>query len=161
MDLSNEDIEEILQILDSTEYGDLRIKTSRFALELSRDASGQWSESRQLLSEARVDKLSVPEAGSALVANTDIADRADADGLLQVLSPLPGTFYRAPSPGAAPFVEVGDMVEEDSVICIVETMKLMNSIRAGARGRVARICVENAQPAEKGGCLFLIEPQSA
>jgi acetyl-CoA carboxylase biotin carboxyl carrier protein len=77
-----------------------------------------------------------------------------------VVAPLPGTFYRAPRPGAAPFVEVGDEVGEDTVVAIVETMKLMNSVHAGTRGRVARICLENAELAAQGTALMLIEPDT-
>ena len=75
-------------------------------------------------------------------------------------SPLVGTFYRAPRPGAAPFVEVGDEVREDTVVAIVETMKLMNSVHAGTRGRVAEICLENAEPVGQGTTLMWIEPVS-
>jgi acetyl-CoA carboxylase biotin carboxyl carrier protein len=75
-----------------------------------------------------------------------------------VPAPLPGTFYRAPRPGAAPFVEVGDEVREDTVVAIVETMKLMNSVHAGTRGRVSEICLENAEPVGQGTTLMWIEP---
>jgi len=70
-----------------------------------------------------------------------------------------GTFYRAPSPGAAPFVNVGDSVKEGQTVCIIEAMKLMNEIEAEVRGRVAQISVENGQPVEYGQTLFLIDPQ--
>ena len=66
----------------------------------------------------------------------------------------------APRPGAAPFVEVGDEVGEDTVVAIVETMKLMNSVHAGARGRVAEICLDNAAAAAQGVTLILIEPRA-
>ena len=82
------------------------------------------------------------------------------DGLVAVAAPLPGTFYRAPRPGAAPFVEVGDDVGEDTVVAIVETMKLMNSVHAGVRGRVAEICLDNAAAAAQGATLMLIEPRA-
>ena len=75
-----------------------------------------------------------------------------------IKSPLPGTFYRAPRPGAAPFVEVGDTVGEDTVVAIVETMKLMNSVPAGIRGRVAEIRLANAESVAQGATLMLIEP---
>jgi acetyl-CoA carboxylase biotin carboxyl carrier protein len=73
-----------------------------------------------------------------------------------VRAPLPGTFYRAPRPGAPPFVEVGSQVSADTVIGIVETMKLMNSVPAGAAGTVAEICVANAEFAAQGTTLLLI-----
>ena len=76
--------------------------------------------------------------------------------LVAVRAPLPGTFYRAPRPGAAPFVEVGSRVGADTVVAIVETMKLMNSVTAGADGTVAEICLANGEFAEHGATLMRI-----
>jgi len=76
-----------------------------------------------------------------------------------VKAPMVGTFYRSPSPGAKPFVEVGDRVEPDSVVCIIEVMKLMNTIHAGASGVVREIRVENSQPVEFGQVLLVIAPE--
>ncbi len=81
-----------------------------------------------------------------------------ADNLVSIDSPVVGTFYRAPAPGATPFVEVGSVVEPGTTVCIVEAMKIMNEIEAEARGRVVRILAENAQPVEYGQKLFLLEP---
>ena len=75
-----------------------------------------------------------------------------------IVSPMVGTFYRAPAPDADPFVEVGDVVEVGQTVCIIEAMKLMNEIEAETKGRVAQILVENAQPVEFGQKLFLIDP---
>ncbi len=82
----------------------------------------------------------------------------DAAGLMPVESPMVGTFYRAPAPGADPYVKEGDLVQKGTVICIIEAMKLMNEIEAEVKGRIARILVENGQPVEFGQTLFLIEP---
>ena len=76
--------------------------------------------------------------------------------LVAVRAPLPGTFYRAPRPGAAPFVDVGSRVGADTVIGIVETMKLMNSVHAGVAGTVAEFCVQNAEFAVHGATLVRI-----
>jgi acetyl-CoA carboxylase biotin carboxyl carrier protein len=83
---------------------------------------------------------------------------AETEGaeLVAVRAPLPGTFYRAPRPGAAPFVEVGSRVDADTVIGIVETMKLMNSVPAGVTGTVAEFCVANAEFAAHGATLLHI-----
>jgi acetyl-CoA carboxylase biotin carboxyl carrier protein len=72
-------------------------------------------------------------------------------------SPMVGTFYRAPSPTAAPFVNEGDVVKEGQVLCIIEAMKLMNEIESRVAGRVLKILPENAQPVEYGQVLFVIE----
>ncbi|NPA58121.1 MAG: acetyl-CoA carboxylase biotin carboxyl carrier protein [Aquificae bacterium] len=75
-----------------------------------------------------------------------------------IKSPLVGTFYRAPSPGAPPFVEEGDMVSKGQVLCIIEALKVMNEIESDVNGRVVKILVENGQPVEYGQELFYIEP---
>jgi acetyl-CoA carboxylase biotin carboxyl carrier protein len=79
-------------------------------------------------------------------------------GLITITSPIVGTLYRAPAPGAAPFVEVGTKVKKGQVICIIEAMKLMNEIESEVDGEVVRILVENGNPVEYGEPLFLIEP---
>ena len=76
-----------------------------------------------------------------------------------VKSPMVGTFYRAPEPGAPPFVDVGNEVSDDTIVCIIEVMKLMNSIPAGARGVVSQILVADAEPVEYGQVLMVIEPR--
>jgi acetyl-CoA carboxylase biotin carboxyl carrier protein len=78
--------------------------------------------------------------------------------VILVESPMVGTFYRAPSPGAPPFVEVGEAVEEGQTLCILEAMKLMNEVKADREALVRRICVENAEPVEYGQLLFELEP---
>ena len=93
-------------------------------------------------------------------ADTETEAGAGAEGseagLVAVRAPLPGTFYRAPRPGAAPFVEVGSRVSADTVIGIVETMKLMNSVPAGVAGVVAEFCVANAEFTAQGAALLRI-----
>jgi acetyl-CoA carboxylase biotin carboxyl carrier protein len=76
----------------------------------------------------------------------------------EIASPIVGTFYRAPAPDAAPYVEVGQIVEKGQVLCIVEAMKLMNEIEAEYRCKIVEICKENAQPVEFGEALFVVEP---
>jgi len=80
------------------------------------------------------------------------------EGLLEVTSPMVGTYYSAPSPDADPYVEVGQRVGTGSVLCIIEAMKLMNELESEVEGTVAKVMVENAQPVEYGQVLFLIDP---
>lgn len=77
---------------------------------------------------------------------------------IAILSPMVGTFYRAPAPGAAPFVEVGEWISAGQVVCIVEAMKMMNEVRAEAGGRVLRVLAEDGQAVEYGAGLFAVEP---
>jgi acetyl-CoA carboxylase biotin carboxyl carrier protein len=85
-------------------------------------------------------------------------EEAEADNLLEITSPMVGTFYRTSAPGSEPFVKVGQVVEKGTVVCIVEAMKLMNEIESEVSGRIARVMVEDAQPVEFGQSLFLVEP---
>ena len=71
-----------------------------------------------------------------------------------------GTFYRAEAPGAAPYVDVGSRVEPDSVVCLIEVMKMMNAVSAGVAGTVVEVCADNAQLVEYGAPLFQVEPES-
>jgi len=80
------------------------------------------------------------------------------ENLIEMKSPMVGTFYRAPSPGAKPFVEEGDIINPGDVVCIIEAMKLMNEIKAEVKGEIVKILVENGEPVEFGQPLFLIKP---
>ena len=222
MDLTNEDVTDILALLDSLPYDELDLQTPRFRLTLRRTPDGwtQSVESRgaptvlaatpapaapppvakapsaepsgagatgsmpQRAGYNRLDATtcrSAPEAdgvsgeivtsgtatggGEAEVGGGEAAigpgDDGDGRGreLVAVRAPLPGTFYRAPRPGAAPFVEVGSRVAADTVVGIVETMKLMNSVTAGVDGTVAVICVANAEFAPHGTTLLRIRAE--
>jgi|YelNatPaOPRAMG01_1025707.scaffolds.fasta_scaffold00302_19 acetyl-CoA carboxylase biotin carboxyl carrier protein len=76
-----------------------------------------------------------------------------------ITAPLVGVFYRAPAPGAPPFVNEGDLVDVGQTLCIIEAMKLMNEIKSNIRGKVKKILVENGQPVEFGQKLFLLQPE--
>lgn len=147
--LSPEDVAEIVAILDGGAWERLEIRTTRFILKVARDGGGwtqewAWAE---------------PEAKAA-VADIVAAAVEIGEGLVAVHPPLPGTFYRAPQPGAAPFVEVGDTVGPDTVVAIIETMKLMNPVHAAAAGTVEAILVDNARPVEAGAVLMTIRPRA-
>lgn len=92
--------------------------------------------------------------GAAAVPPPPVAAPPEAE----IKSPMIGTFYRAPSPDAAPYVEVGSPVEPDTVVCIIEAMKVMNEIKAEAKGVITQVLVENGKPVEFGQPLFKIRP---
>ncbi len=163
MDLTNEDVTDILALLDSLPYDELDLQTTRFRLILRRTPAG-WTQSAEIRAEPTVlppAPAPAPPAAApappapAPAASADGADEADGE-LVAVRAPLPGTFYRAPRPGAAPFVEVGSRVGAETVVGIVETMKLMNSVTAGVDGTVAEICLGNAEFAANGATLLRI-----
>ena len=130
-DLTPEDVREILRLVDEAGVEELELETPRFTVRYHRG-------------DAPVE----PRAETA----------AQTDGLVDVTAPMVGTFYRAPAPGDAPYVEVGSAVEPDSQVCIIEVMKLMSAVVAGARGTIAEVCRTSGDVVEYGDVLFRIAP---
>lgn len=150
--LTPEDIADIVAILDGSDYRELDVATARFRLTLRREgggeAGGRWSQEWQWAA------ANGPAAAVAAVIQDTPA------GLVAVAAPLPGAFYRAPAPGAPPFVEIGAHVDGDTVVGIVETMKLMNPVHAGHAGEVVAIVAENGAMVEGGATLMHIRPHA-
>jgi len=166
VDLTSEDVRDILQLLDGLPYREMTLETASFRLSLRRSADGGWTQATEVLAEPAGPAVLAEPAGPAVLAEpaatttapSEPAPDAAAEGLVDVRAPLLGTFYRAPRPGAPPFVTVGSEVEPDTVVCIIETMKLMNSVTAGVTGAVAEILAENAQFAGQGTVLMRVRP---
>ncbi len=121
----------------------------------SRLAGARGGYLREPLGEAPV----VPEAAPVLEGAREERAAVSTENLHMVKSPIVGTFYEAPAPGADPFVRVGDMVEAGQVLCVIEAMKLMNEIEADEAGEIVERYVSSAQPVEYGEILFAIRPK--
>lgn len=164
MTLNHQDIQSILKILDDSPYDELRLDNAEFSLYLKRSAGG-WTQQQVTAKGAEPLALAsgpgvvapVPgsTAGDGLRSAEPMASEA---GLLDVRAPMVGTFYRAPQPGAAPFIEIGSAVTPTTLIGIIEVMKLMSSIPAQVAGTVREILVEDAQLVEKGQLLLRVKP---
>lgn len=98
----------------------------------------------------------VPVPAAAPIISPEVVTPTN---LLDLCAPMTGVFYRAPSPDAPPYVEVGDYVEEGQIICLIEAMKVFNEIPADRSGRVVQICAESGQLVEQGAVLFRLEPK--
>ncbi|MEE1757802.1 acetyl-CoA carboxylase biotin carboxyl carrier protein [Streptomyces sp. SP18BB07] len=158
MSLTGEDVQDILRIVDGMEVDRLHLRTGRFELSLRRGDDGTWTQSARTTAEpVLVDGRDAQPAPSGAAPEQKAPAR---EGLTEVRTPLPGAFYRAPKPGAAPFVEIGDEVTETTVIGIVETMKLMNSVYAGASGTVAEICLRDGEFAEQSTVLMFVDTRA-
>jgi acetyl-CoA carboxylase biotin carboxyl carrier protein len=174
--ISQDDVIEILKIIEESSFDELHLEMGELKL-IVRKRGGQGAIGEPELSHQEPAEPAVPEKrpditdlqepdtlqavpleGPAQRAEPAIA--LDEEGLTPIKSPMLGTFYRAPKPGAPPFVEVGQVVGEDETVCIIEVMKLFNTIKAGVRGRIAKICAENAQMVEFQQTLFLVEEVS-
>jgi acetyl-CoA carboxylase biotin carboxyl carrier protein len=153
MDLSPDDVRDVLHVLDSSDLDELHLELANLTLTVRREGASGWTMEQQVLRRPVVEGAEPAD---------DVAQRAPRaavpDGLVAVHPPLLGTFYRAPKPGAAPFVDVGDRVDEDTVVGIVETMKMMTPVHAGVRGTVVEFRTGNGEFADTGAVLLLLEP---
>jgi acetyl-CoA carboxylase biotin carboxyl carrier protein len=100
----------------------------------------------------------VPATAASAKPKVETVESAVAKNLLEIKSPIVGTFYRAPSVDKAPYVKLGDVIHKGSVVCIVEAMKLFNEIESEIKGKVIKICVNDASPVEYDQVLFLVDP---
>ncbi|MCQ9205537.1 MAG: acetyl-CoA carboxylase biotin carboxyl carrier protein [Omnitrophica bacterium] len=102
-----------------------------------------------------------PAIATPVSSNVNITGKKEdvvKENEIEIKSPMVGTFYRAPSPGAKPYTEIGEIIQPGDVVCIIEAMKLMNEIKAETGGKVVRISLESGEPVEFGQVLFVIEP---
>jgi acetyl-CoA carboxylase biotin carboxyl carrier protein len=149
--MTNQEIKELLQIFSETDVAEMEVQRGENRLRLRRAVAAQ----------EHVVPAVAPQPTAAPAANHPVpalAARADANQIL-VKSPIVGTYYDAPAPGAPTFIKVGDSVEPGQVLCIIESMKLMNEIEAEVAGVVAAKLVENGRPVEYGEALFSIRPR--
>ena len=107
---------------------------------------------------AAAPAAAAPAPTPAAPAAEPAAAATDESRLTAIKSPMPGTFYRASSPDKPPFVKVGDVIESNQVVCMIEAMKLFNELESEISGRIVRVLVEDAQPVEYDQVLFLVEP---
>jgi acetyl-CoA carboxylase biotin carboxyl carrier protein len=159
--LSHEDVQDIIILLDSLPYDEVTLETSKFSLRLRRAGGGVWAQETQVLT-GRVPAVpggGVPAAGAAASPAPVTGPVPPQAGLAEIRAPLPGTFYRAPQPGAPPFVDIGSQVAGDTVVAIIETMKLMNPVYAGVAGTVTEICLADGELAAQGAVLMRVGPQ--
>lgn len=152
------DIKEIINLMNENDVAEIEVERDGLKLKIKKSyPEGGGPIAVRTPVEYRVEAhppSSVPAAAAAALA----ASGAPAKNQKDIVSPMVGTFYRAPSPEAPPFVEIGQTVEVGQVVCIVEAMKLMNEIKSEVRGKVVEVLAENAQPVEFGQPLFMVEP---
>jgi acetyl-CoA carboxylase biotin carboxyl carrier protein len=157
MDLSYDDVQKILKIIDGSSVEELHLEIGDLKLVVrKRGGSTEATEFRP--APPLSSRAAAPREAPSAPSTARPAPRPPRAAGVEVKAPMVGTFYRAPAPGAPPFVEVGSAVAEDDTVCIIEVMKLMNSIRAGCRGRVVEICADNGTLVEFGQTLVVIEP---
>ena len=149
MTLTAKDVADILRILEESSFDELTLEMNGVKLSLQRGSG--------------VRPAPAPPPSTLPPSNAPLQPIVIApseSGLLEISSPMVGIFYRAPKPGERPFVELGSKVVEESVIAIIEVMKLMTTVRAGVKGEVVEILVQNGAAVEYGEILMRVRPES-
>jgi acetyl-CoA carboxylase biotin carboxyl carrier protein len=155
-----EEIRELIKVVTETGVAELEVQRGDSRVRIRRilrpHGHAMVAPAAVPVAEAAAPEAPAPVPAAASVAPT--AEKLADPNLVTVKSPIVGTFYEAPSPGAPPFVKAGDSVKPGDVLCIIESMKLMNEIEAEIAGTVVTKFVNNAQPVEYGEALFAIRP---
>jgi acetyl-CoA carboxylase biotin carboxyl carrier protein len=156
--MNQKEIRELIDYLIEKDIAEFELERGDVKLRIRRGAALQFAPPQPIVQAPQVSAQPVTEAASpAQSATATPAKRpAEEEGLHIVRSPIVGTYYEAPAPGAPPFVKVGDSVTAGQVVGIIEAMKLMNEIEADAAGEIAKIMVKNGQPVEYGQPMFAI-----
>ena len=153
--LTYDDLLRIVELINSTEhFSEFRLKVGEIELELRRRRAGVSG--RAALQSAGSGIESMSDAGQTTRTEARMTWPEDS---IVIRSPMVGTFYRSPAPGAAPFVEVGQAVEPETTVCIIEVMKLMNSIAAGAHGTIVQVLVGDSELVEAAQPLIVLRPR--
>ena len=155
MNLTFEDVETLLRVFRETEYSEIHIEIGDFKLAASKNGQTltQATRSEPAAAPSRPQPVQPPKQ---VDAPTNIEP-----GTIAVRAEVAGQFYRSPSPGAEPFCKSGTRVGPDTVVCLVEIMKLFTSVTAGVSGTVIRVLVENGNAVEAGQPLILIRPDNS
>ena len=153
MSLTAKDVQEIMTLLEGSTFDRLMLEVDGLKLELERGGTGARPA-------RKTEKASAPAPTPSAAPPAPPTRQNREEGLVEINSPLLGIFYRAPKPGEAPFVEVGARVSTETVIAIVEVMKLMNSVSAGVSGEIVEIVGTNGELVEHGEVLMLVRPDA-
>ena len=171
--ITRDDVIQILKMVNESQIDELHLEMDDLKLVIKKrgqeDSVPQLESSpKRLTNEKDFERPFVPETDKKLesvktpflqigIQKPEPVHIDEEDGFIPIKAPMLGIFYRAPKPDAPPFVEVGQFINSDDVVCIIEVMKLFNMVRAGVRGRIAKICAENTQMVEYKQVLFLVE----
>lgn len=148
------EIKEIIALMNENDLNEIEIERDGLKLKLKKSSLEAAVAMPGTPVQYNLGKIPSPQTTQAPVPAGDSPKKNETE----IKSPMVGTFYRAPSPEAPSFLEVGQTVEVGQVVCIVEAMKLMNEIKSEVRGKVKEVVVENGEPVEFGQTLFVVEP---
>jgi acetyl-CoA carboxylase biotin carboxyl carrier protein len=159
VEFSLDQVRELVTILNKTDITELTLESGDVRLSIRKSENRFAATPAAMPTSVSVSTLPATEytATNPVAHTTTIADSLPTKKLIEITSPMVGTFYRSPGPDESSFVEIGDTVKKGHTVCIIEAMKLMNEIESEASGKIVEILVENTQPVEYGQVLMRIE----
>lgn len=159
--LTSDDIDAFIEAFEGSDWRELNLKYGASHIYISKDANSKGIQSSDNLNKEVEDpyrEYQIKKKQQKTPSNEQEENEELQNNWVAINAPNLGTFYRSPKPDAPPFVEVGQQVEEETEVCLIEVMKLFTQVRAGVNGTVKKICVEDAQMVEYGQTLIYIEP---
>jgi len=147
------EIKELINLMNENGLVEIEIEKDGMRIRLKKTGAGMEASAGQTIVIEKTGPSPAQPQGETPESTEKLAVKT-----VEIKAPMVGTFYRAPSPEAPPYVEVGQLIEPGQVICIIEAMKLMNEIKSEIKGKILEILVDNTEPVEFGQPMFLIEP---
>jgi len=164
MDLTQEEVLKILDLIEKSNFDYMQLQVGELKLTVSK---GNYVPGSAPATQQKTETPSKPQANAKKTKRKEKTPAprpkaaAKIDGGLEIAAPIVGTFYAAPEPGAAPFVELGSKIDEDTTVGLIEVMKVFNAVQSRVRGTIADVCVQNGQFVERGQTLFVVKPDGA
>lgn len=149
-------VKKLIELLDESGIAEIEITEGEESVRISRYAPGAVPQAAPVAAAVAAPAAAMPSTVAAAVAEGAVPAEPDEDGY-EVKAPMVGTVYAASSPGAAPYVQVGDRVSEGDILCVIEAMKMMNQIEADVSGVIKSIRIQNGEPVEFGQTLIVID----
>lgn len=157
------EIQDLLKMINKYELKEFQLKEGEFEISIKTNHDTAPAAMPQMMVAAPQSVAMAPvnpaPAAAPAAASPAEAPADDISNMLEVKSPIVGTFYRSASPEQGPYVKVGDSISEGDTVCIVEAMKLFNEIESEVTGKIVKVCVEDASPIEYDQVLFLVDPK--
>jgi len=164
--MTYKEIQDLLKLVSKSELSEVRVKDGDFEITIR---TGSYAKNKMaaptvvtqapLQMAPAIAPIAAAAPSTEAAATPAAADASDTAGLVEVRSPIVGTFYRSPSPDKPVYVSVGDTISVGSVVCIVEAMKLFNEIESEVEGKIVKVMIDDASPVEYDQVLFLVDPK--
>ncbi len=169
--MNNKEIHELIKLVSKSNLTEFKMKNGDFEVSIRTKKYSKESTGAKMIAAPQIMPVGssyapvapaateTPATPAPVAKKEESSDTPDTSNLVEIKSPIVGTFYRSASPDKPPYVKIGDSVTPDSIVCIVEAMKLFNEIESEVTGKIVKVMVEDASPVEYDQVLYLVDPK--